>query len=46
VDGDEVMEAAHEQAVFDAGLAAVGRAGDVVDVAGAGGLPAAARMLR
>src|SRR5580698_9603946 len=38
----EVVKTAQEQAVVDAGLAAVGLADDVVDVAGASGLAAAA----
>jgi hypothetical protein len=39
------MEGAQQDAVFEAGLAAAGLVPDVVDVAGGGGLPAAARML-
>jgi hypothetical protein len=45
VDGDLVVEEAEEEAVFETGGAAVGLVADVVDLAGGGGLGAAARML-
>src|SRR5580658_9180551 len=41
VDGDLVVEEAEEDAVCDAGGAAVGLVADVVDLAGGGGLGAA-----
>ena len=42
VDDDLVVEEAQEDAVFGAGLAAVGLVPDVVDLAGRGGLAAPA----